>query len=248
MADKEKKKKAKNLDELMDGLKEEHSKSLDESFKAFDEFSKEENQLHLYNNIFKPAQNDLYNGIVQELDKIFEKNDNTSVYNKEKEIKKAVVAGLKKYFDKTHPAVVKAIDNLAMDEDEQYDHLMGEYDRHVGADGEKIESLRAIVNLARGRKSTVAHVKKSIDEVTDKHIENALKQLTGRYLNHHFSKYNGVEIASYLKPQLEKAGFEIEDKVGFARGNLSDMLALREQYIRKKGSKYLKAKEEKEAK
>src|SRR3989344_9313567 len=132
--DAKEKSKPKNLDELLEGLKTEHSKTLDESFKAFDEFTKEENQNHLYNNVFMPAQQDLYNGITSELDKIF-KDDNASTHNKEAEIKKAVSAGLKKYFDRVQPNITKVIKELGMDDDEAYEHLASHYDQHVGADG-----------------------------------------------------------------------------------------------------------------
>ncbi|MBI2146386.1 hypothetical protein HYU22_03535 [Candidatus Woesearchaeota archaeon] len=237
-------KKPANLDELLDSLKQEHSKGLDESFKAFDAFSNEENQNHLYNNIFYPAQQDLYTGIVQELDKIFGKNDTASVHKKEAEVKRAIVAGLKKYFAKTHPAVTKAIDSLGMDADEAYEHLTSQYDRHVAADGRKIPSITGLVELVKGKKNTVGHVKRQIPELTQKHIEGALGRLQGQYLQHHFSKYHGAEIAGYLKPKLEQEGFEIKDKVGFAQGDLGEMLRLREQYILKKGHQYVGRREE----
>ncbi len=236
-------KKPANLDELLEGLRQEHSKSLDESFKAFDAFSNDENQNHLYNKIFYPAQQDLYNGIVQELDKIFGKDDKASIHKKEAEVKKAIVAGLKKYFDKTHPGVTKAINDLGMDTDEAYEHLTSHYDRQVAADGRKIPSITGLVELVKGKKNTVGHMKRQIPELTQKHIEGALGHLQGQYIQHHFSKYHPSAIAAYLKPQLEKEGFEITDKVGFARGDLGEMLQLRGQYILKKGHHYVGRKE-----
>ena len=65
---KEEKKKPKNLDDFLDQLAQEHSKSLDESFKAYDEFHKDENQLHMYNRILTPAQDSLYTALVSNLD------------------------------------------------------------------------------------------------------------------------------------------------------------------------------------
>lgn len=245
--DKDSKKPA-NLDELLDGLKQEHSKGLDESFKAFDAFNEDSNQLHLYNNIFYPAQQDLYNGIVGELDKIFGKNDTASVHKKEAEVKKAIVAGLKKYFTKVQPAVTKAIDSLGMDDDEAYEHLTGHYDRHVAADGRRIPSITGLAELVKGKKNTVGHIKRAIPELTGKHIEGALSKLGSQYVQHHFSKYHGSEIAGYIKPQLEKQGFEIKDKVGFAQGDLNEMLKIRSQYILHKGESthpYVSKKEEK---
>lgn len=239
----EKKKKAKNLDELLGQLGEEHSKDLDSSFKAWGEFNKDETQNHLYNRIFKPAQTALYEGISAELDKIFEEKggDDASVHNKEQEIKKAVVAGLKKYFEKTLPSVTKSMDDLGMDENEQYEHLVGAYDEHIGADGKNVIGIRALApSMARGRKNTVGHVKKFIDQITDKHIGSALGQLSEKYAAHHFSKYNGAHIAGYLKPKLEAKGFEIEDKVSYARGSLDDMLELHKSVLEGKGHKYLK--------
>ncbi len=243
--DKKEKKKVENLDDLLNSLKDEHSKNLDESFKAFDEFTKEDNQLHLYNNIFTPAQQELYNGVVGELDKVFEKDDTASIHNKEKEIKKAVVSGLKKYFGKVQPSITQAIEDLGMDDEEAYEHLVGHYDRHVGADGKKVKSIGDLADLARNKKGKVGHVKKVIPELTQNHIESAMNHLINKYGNHHFSKYHGIEIASYLKPKLEKEGFEIDDKVGFAQGELNDMLELRKKYLLKKEAKYLKKPEEK---
>ncbi len=243
--DKESKKPA-NLDELLDSLKQEHSKGLDESFKAFDAFNDEKNQNHLYNNIFYPAQQDLYNGIVSELDKIFGKDDTASIHKKEAEVKKAVVAGLKKYFAKTHPAVTKAIEDLEMNDDEAYDHLVGHYDQHVAAGGRgEIPSITELVKMVKEKKNTVGHLKREIPKLTEKHIDGALARLQNQYINHHFSKYHPIEIATYLKPQLEKEGFEIKDKVGFAHGEIGTMLGLREKYVLKKGHQYVGKKEEK---
>ncbi|MBU0460460.1 MAG: hypothetical protein KKH52_01060 [Nanoarchaeota archaeon] len=234
-----------SIDDLLANLKNEHSKDLDASFKAHDAFNKEENQNHLYNNIFMPAQKGLYDGIVGELDKIF-KDDSASVHNKEKEIKQAVTAGLTKYFDKTQPSITKAIKDLGMDADEAYDHLTGAYDTHVGADGKKIASIRLLATAAKNKKGKVHQVKRLIPGITDKHIDSALEQLGNQHLTHHFSKYHGAEIAAYMKPKLEKEGFEIKDKVGFARGDLGDMLELRKSILEKKDHKYLKKAEKKD--
>ncbi|MBI4151485.1 hypothetical protein HY496_00815 [Candidatus Woesearchaeota archaeon] len=243
----EQKKKPKNIDELMDSLRAEHSKDLDTSFKAWDEFSKEENQNHLYNNVFTPAQDKLYAGIKGELDKVFGKagGDEAKLTGKKKEIRKAIATGIKEYFKGVHPSYTKFMDDMKLDEEEQYDFLVKLYDDHVGVGAVKgVESISELENLVKDKKATVGRLKRSAYLQKAKHSEGAINKAQSQYISHHFSKYRGPEIAAYLKPKIEKAGFEIEDKVGYATADLGKLLQIRESVIKKKGHEYLTEKKE----
>ncbi len=245
--DEKKKKPIKNLDDLMDSMRDEHSKDLDSSFKAWDNFTKEENQNHLYNNVFTPAQDKLYAGIKGELDKVFGKSggDEAKILGKKKEIKKAIATGIKDYFKSTTPSYTKFMDDLKLDEDDQYDMLVKLYDEHIGVG--KIEGVRSISELellARDKKATVGHLRRAVNLQKGEHTKGAMSMTQNQYLSHHFTKYRGPEIAAYLKPQIEKAGFEIEDKLGYATAGLGELIKLRESIIEKKGHPYLSKKKE----
>ncbi|MEW5897416.1 MAG: hypothetical protein AB1668_07005 [Nanoarchaeota archaeon] len=249
MTVKEEKKKPENLDDFLASLEKEHSASLDNAFKAYDEFTKEENQLHLYNNILTPAQDALYNALVASLDKAFDKKDETKLEKEEhhKKVKKAVSRALRAYFGKTHPHVVKAMDDLGMSEEDQYEHMASLYDDHIGANPRNKENpgIRAIVeSLLRGKK-TVGHVKRFIYDSKSAAATGALSDLNERYKHHHFGKYNKTQIAAYLRPKIEKEGFEIKDKLGYAQAELDSLLGLRKSVVEKEGHPYLTKKKEK---
>ena len=67
--------------------------------------------------------------------------------------------------------------------------------------------------------------------------------LNSKHLKHNFSKFDSHEVAGYLKSQLEAAGAEVEDKVGYVTADLGELINLREALVEKKGHKYLKKKE-----
>ncbi len=248
MADK-KEKKPSSIDDLLEGMAKDHSKNLDEAFAAHDKWTKDEHQNHLYNNIFSPGIDGLYSTITSELDKMFSKDDEAKVYQKEKEIKKAVVAGLKKYFEKVQPSVTKAIENSGMDEAEQYEYLSSMYDDHVGVGTNigqqlKIPSIKSLTDHARNKKSTVGHLKRQLSgEVRDKYITGAMMKLGTKHTSHHFARYDPHVIAAYLKPKLEKAGYEIEDALGFYQADLGELIGLRKSVVEGKGHDYIKKKE-----
>ncbi len=243
---KKKEKKPTSIDDVLADLQKGHSKDLDAAFKASDAFMKEEHQNHLYNNIFSPAQDELYGAIKSELDKAFE-GDEAKVHGKKEQIKKAIAQGLRKYFDKTQPSLTKILNDMKMDEGEQYDFLTQMYDEHVGVGKIKdLQSITALVDYAKDKRKTVGHVKRHLYEQKTKHIGGALALLQNQHLSHHFNKFHKTAIAAYLKPKLEKAGYEIEDKLGYATADFGDLLALRKGLIEKEGHPYLKKKEGKE--
>ncbi len=246
---KDKPKKPKSIDDMFIDMQSTNSKDLDTAFKAHDSFTKEENMNHWYNNVFSPAQQGMYDAIKTELDKAFQNDDDAKTEKKKDEVKKAVTAGLKKYFDKSHPGILSRMKDLGIDEKDQYDFLTGMYDEQVGAGKIKgVDSIKAIEELAKGKKTTVGHLKKHVDESKGKYINGALTVLNSRYVQHHFNKFHPTEIAAYLKPHLDRAGFEVEDKLGYATSELSDLLQLRKSLVSGEGHPYLKKKEAKEKK
>jgi len=124
------------------------------------------------------------------------------------------------------------------------------YDEHVGAGKIKgVEGIKDTIDaLVKDKKATVGHVKKKLYEQKSKHAEAALTVLGSKYTQHHFNKFHPVEVAAYLKPKLEKEGFEVDDKVAFASSDLQHLLQLRELYLEKKAHPYVKKKEEKKDK
>jgi len=253
MADKkEEKKKPKNLDDVLAQMAGEHSKDLDASFKALDEFNKDENQMHLYNNILAPAQDAMYNALVSALDKEFEKKDETKLAKTEQhdKVRKGVGKALRAYFEKVNPHVIKAMDDLKMDDKEQYEHLSALYDEHTGANprDKNNPGIRAIVESLIHQKKTVGHVKKGLYERKPTSAQAALDQIADKYKNHHFAKYHNTQIAAYLKPKIEKAGFEIEDKVGYSQADKDALFGLRTAILEKKGYHFLKKKPEEDKK
>ena len=236
------KKKNTSLDDFFDGLKSKHSKNLDESFKAYDDFNKTIDEWYV--DVFAPAQDQLYATIEANIKKSI--GSGKKVHNKEKELKKAVLEGLKEYFEKVHPSITKAMEDSNLTEDEQYKYLTGIYDEHIaaGAGGKKTTSIKGIAGMAADKTTKVEGLLKMLYIQKVQHAEAATNTLKQKFIGHHFSKYHPVEIGSYLKPKLEKAGAEIEDKAGYIQAELGDLFELRDAVIQKKGHKYLKKKEE----
>ncbi len=243
---KDKPKKPKSIDDLFKDMQDTHSRDLDAAFKANDEFKTEENLNHWYNNIFSPAHDEMYKAIKEELDKAFQNDDDAKTEKKKDEVKKAVTAGLKKYFEKSQPGILSRMKDLEIDEKQEYDFLTGMYDEHVGVGKIKgVDSIREIEQLAKGKRITVGHLKKQIHDSQGKYIEGALNIIVDRHTRHHLGKFEKTEIAAYLKPKLEKVGVEIDDTLGFGLSEVGDLMKWRETYLEKKGHPYFKKREEK---
>lgn len=241
--------KHKNLDDVLNSLAKEHSKDLDGAFKAFDGFRKEEYQNHLYNNVFSVAHQDLYNAIESELQKSVG-DDETKLKGKKKEVEKAIAAGLKKYFEKAQPSVVKKkMAELGISEDEEYDFLTTLYDDHVGVGKIKgVNSIKGLAGLVKDKNATAGHVKAILGKSREKYIQGALDILGSKNFAHHFTKFNNTDVAAYLKPKFEKAGYAIEDNLAYAQQEMQDLIQLRGEHIEKKGIPYMKKKPEEEKK
>jgi hypothetical protein len=242
------KKKPKNLDDFFKDLQNTHTPELDKAFKEYDKFNKRENTNDWYNNTFKPAQDSLYNTIKTKLDELFE-NDEAKVHGKKKDIQKAVLEGLKEYFQKIKPSLTKLMDDLDMNEDEQYEFLAAMYDEHTGAltsraaQREGVQSIRTYVEQAKDKKATVGDIKHLLNEQAPLHMKHAIEQLRYKHQTHHLGKYHSADIAAYLKPKIEKEGFEIEDKLGYATSDIKTLLDMRSSVVEKeRRHQYLKEK------
>ena len=218
------KKKYIHLDDFFADLTEKHSKKIEESLKKYEEFTEEENLNNLYNNVFTPAHDEFYKTVTEHLKTIGE--DETKTEDKKEELQKAIVEGLKAYFEKVQPSIVKALEEHQIgDVEDQYHFLTTQYDEHIGADFRKGEGLTAIAEqFAKSKKLTLGHLKRRLWENQTKHAQKALDTIVNKYAAHHFTQYHPVDLAKYLKPHIEKAGLEVEDKLKFIQLSYGDLI------------------------
>jgi len=220
MADK---KKPKNLEELFEQVRKERSDDLDKSFNYYDKHTKKENQNYLFNNIFNPAQDKMYQTLKKGLDEAF-KDDEAKVHGKSADMKKVVAKGLKDYFQSVDPGVAKAVEGMS--EDEAYEHLVHHYDAHIGA-GKDVPSIRALAeSYTKDKDATVGDIKRALSGLRETHAQAAVDNLNEHVINTHLASYRPIEIASYLKPKLEKAGIEIQDKVVFSKLGIAELIGV----------------------
>lgn len=229
----QKKKKIASIDDFFADLRTKNVQELNKAFTEYDEFTKQETQENLFNNIFNPAHDAMYQAITKQLDETFKGDDETKVHNKKTELKKAATAGMKKYFEKAQPSILKAIHG--MDDDEQYEVLAHHYDQSVGAGqrggGASIKDL--VEEHAKNKRSTVGTIKHMLYQQKSKQSAYAVNKLKGHVIQHHFSKYHPAEISAHLLPKLEKEGITVEDKIKAATLELGELIGLYEGH--KKG-------------
>jgi hypothetical protein len=207
----------KHLDEVLEQLAHEHVEKLDDAVKAHTEFTSEDNTNHYFNNIFTPAHDKMYEAIVKGLDELGKgehgHGDTTKTHGKHKDLKKVVAKGLKEYFNKVQPSIVKALDDLKLDEEDQYEVLVNEYDTHTG-DGKikGIDKLSDVIeDYARDKKATFGNLKKQLRLRQAPHTNAAVGILQNKHYNHRFMNYHAPELAGYFKERIEKSGLEIVD-------------------------------------
>ncbi len=213
-----------HLDDFFADLKENPSKEIKGSLKNYEEFTKEENLNDLYNKVFTPAHDKLYEKATEHLKGIG--GDDTKTEDKKEELQKAIVEGLKAYFKKVQPSIVEALEENGVDDvEEQYQFLTAQYDDHIGADVRKGEGLTGIAEtFAKSKKLTLGHLKRHLRENQTKHAQKALDVIVEKYAAHHFTKYHPVELAKYLKPHVEKAGLEVENKLRFIQLSYGELI------------------------
>ncbi|HLD88702.1 MAG TPA: hypothetical protein VI894_00700 [Candidatus Nanoarchaeia archaeon] len=227
MSKKDNKKKHATIDDFFEDVRGKHAKKLEDAFKHYEETSSEENQLHLFNNIFTPAQQEFYNTFVAELSKEFKK-DTEELHEKKKEVERAAAAGLKKYFEKTMPGVAKAAEDIK-DIEDQYEFLARTYDEHVGVGKiEGVNSLKSIIKTLMKNKKTIGHLKQQLKLNETPHITGAMAIVTSKAHQHYFSTYNPYEITAYVGAKIKKdhPELEIEDKLKYLQSEPGKILHL----------------------
>jgi hypothetical protein len=226
----------KNLDDFFEELEKEGSKDLKDAFKKYDAYTKDENQNHIYNNIFIPGLTKMYDSFKGELDKTFKKDD-AKVYGKKKELKKAAIEGMKKFFESTSPEILKTVEGIK-DENELYERLVKMYDEHTGADLQKGEGIDALIDsYSKDKKATVGHVKRTLHGMQATHAEGGLRYLQGKQINRHFGHYRTHKVAAHVAKEIEsRPGYKV-DKGEFAGHNLYQLLNVREGVMKGKYAK-----------
>ncbi len=235
-------KKHKHLDDFFDELAETHSKDLEKAFKNYDTFSSDETQHNLTNDIIHPAMDEFYNTFVKELDSQFgEKKDAAKTHNKKKELKAAAVAGLKKFFEKTQPSALKAIEDIE-DLEEQYDVLVHLYDINHGlnlhSSKGKIHSFREFIeDYSQNKKGKVGDLKSTFYHLKSTHAQGHIQQLGSRAASHYFSGFRPLEVGAHVRKKLKGKDIEVDDKVAWAKKDIGDFLKVYETYVKNEGEK-----------
>ncbi|MBS3138300.1 hypothetical protein J4207_01185 [Candidatus Woesearchaeota archaeon] len=215
--------KPKHLDDFFEGLKHGHDTKIEESLEEYKGFSDDKNLNHLFNNVFTPAQDDFYKKVIEELEHVSHGHDETKTHKKKEGIQKAVAEGLVAYFEKSHPSIKDVVKD--MNTEEKYETLTAMYDDQIGADGKKVIGLSGIAEeYAGNKKMTIGDLKKHLDKNRRQHKESALAKMVNHKAVQIFHKYHPTEIGAYLKPKVEEAGLEVEDKVKFATLKTGDYI------------------------
>ncbi|MBN2052003.1 hypothetical protein JW756_00695 [Candidatus Woesearchaeota archaeon] len=224
--DYKKDKKYKNLDDFFDHMAETHYKELSDSFKDLDNFKEDEHLNHLYNNIFTPGQDELYNKTTAELNNIF-KDDNAKLHNKKEDIQKALVKGILAYFEKVHPGALKDFDKSAS-VDEQYKILSGLMDEFLGLDSRSPFYQILADQFAKDKKITVGHLKRQLKQIQAEHIGSAVDYLVEQKTNASLAGKHRIHIAAHVKTEAEKAGYTLDDRVRYSSHQTDVLLRIRD--------------------
>lgn len=200
--------------------------------KAYDTHMATENQHKLFNEIFTPAIDEFYNMLKTQLDKTF-KNDTTKVKDKLPDVRKALVEGLKKYFERAMPSALSAIKGVD-DAEKQFDILAHIYDTHVlgAVPGARlpqgVKTIRQYVeDLKDDKDATVGQVKeelylqKTAHAIQGRQQVNQLKQLE------YVVPIPAHRLARHLQPEVDKT-HTIEDDVRYATLGHGELLQIRE--------------------
>lgn len=236
------KKKSKTLDDIFDDMAKEHSDSINKAFKAHDAHSEDKVQFHYLHGLFIPGHNEMYQAAVSELDQAFagENGDDTKIAQKHHgKIKKAVAESLKKYFAKVQPSVLEAV--KGMEEEEAYEHLVGQYDAHIGnGEVEGSKPLRKSIDALLKGKKKVGDIKSTLYSLGPSNSEAAVAVVNSKHLNQHFGPLQH-RLHGHIRSELEKKGMEIkgEQQSNFYHLGLADLLGMRKLYLEGKGHPYL---------
>ena len=199
------------------------SKNLDEAIEHYGAIEDQKKFKLPFFNLLTDAHTEFYNTMKEHLEEHVG-DDDANLKGKGTELKQAMTEGLKAYFKKADKrlgtTLVQAVEEHKFDDPEdEYKFLAQAYDTHIGADPKKGEGIQALVEIySKDKNATVAGVKAKLREDQVKHQARALEIKVKKNFNKHFEKdeYNSFTFAKYLKPLLEKAGYEIDNKLKFA--------------------------------
>jgi len=215
-----------NLDHYLDYLHKTNAPDIDNALEEWDEFNKDENINHLINNLFTPAQDQLYQTFVKKMGK---DDDTAKLSDKKDEMKSALVESLKAYFGKVHPSVTKSdsfkkvIGDMSLDE--QFEYMGQLYDSHVGAQKGR---FKAVFESSAKRGKTIGDYKILLSQNRIQHADHGVQVMKGRLQGHLFSKYHGPELAGRLISDFNQMGHTIDDHVTYGTLDTGRLLHVRD--------------------
>lgn len=226
----------KNIDDVFDELEKTKPKDIKDAFKKYDEYSHDDTQNQLYNDVMVPGLKNMYESFTGSLKKTFKK-DTEKLYGKKKEIKKAAIEGMKKFFETASPEIFDSVKGIK-DEEELYDRLVSAYDEHTGANVQKGEGIdNLIANYAENKTATFGHLKKTLHKLQSAHADGALRYLQGRHISAHLGHYRTHKVAGHVIKEIEsRPGYSV-DKGVFAKKDLYGLINAREGVIKGKYAK-----------
>ena len=228
----EKKKKLDNLEGVLNKIQSDHSKDLDTAFKLYDEHHTEDKQNEFFNNIFAPGMDEFYNKFTSELDKTFE-GDKKTVFKKEEELKKATVEGMKAYFNKVQPGMLKKALKGVDDIEDQFALLSNLYDQHHGVTDQRslydaqrrgYVSLGQLVQASiKDKKSTVGKVKRTLYETKAAHAKQGLMNLNQQATSKYFAGFHQIDVGEHVKDNWK---LNLDEPVTYKQQGLGELVGL----------------------
>lgn len=217
----------KNLDDMFDELEKDATPNIKEAFKKYDKFKEDDNLDHYYNNVFTPAVNEMYKGFTEALDKTFKKDD-AKVYGKKKDLKKAAIEGMKKFFKKVHPSLLESVKDIT-DDDILYERLASKYNEHVGATEDNGRGIELVVEgYSRDRKASVGTVKKGLHGQIPGLTQGGVEYIKGKHTNKYIGNYRSHIVANHVRKEIERRrGYKV-NMTDFGGLRTKDILDARE--------------------
>ncbi len=223
---KDEKKPVGSIDDFLYELANQHTKDLESSFKAYDGFMKKENENHYLLNIFYPAVDKMYETFSAEVSKLGK--DDEKIGKRGKELKLAAIAGMKKFFEKTSPEVLKAVEDIK-EEEELHSTLAHFYDEYTGQDVQKGEGMGNLINhLSKSEDATIGDARRVLYETKKDHADKAFGELKQKFISHHFSKYQKHQLGAHVKKELKDSPYKIKSIGQFLKLQHGDYLQLRD--------------------
>ncbi len=200
--------------------------------KAYDTHMTDENQHKLFNEIFSPALDEFYSMLKTQLDKTF-KSDTAKVKDKLPDVRKALVEGLKKYFERAMPSALATIKGVD-DAEKQFNILAHIYDTHIlgAVPGARlpqgIKSIRQYMEeLKEDEDATVGQVKEELYLQKTGHAIQGRQQVNQQKQFEYIVPIPAHKLAKHLRPEIEKT-HTIEDNVKYAILSHGELLQIRE--------------------